>query len=310
MWMRTRMTANDPLFSPLQLGALRLSHRVVMPPAHRGRASPPESAPDLLMARYYGQRATSGGLLISETAYICPAGHRERTRPGLYSIAQVNRWRDVTDAVHQHGGIMLAHLGYAWDTAGALADMDSVLEDYRSAAENASDAGFDGIELDACADSLPAHLLQHGFVSAQAPLLDIVQTLCAVWEPARIGIGMPARSALPHQARLGTLGLAYLRLTDCGGRARPAQAARLEGPGMPPLVLSGRWDAATAAHAIASGEAAAIGFEADFIANPDLAARLRAGAPLASADPATLECGGERGYTDYPRWAGAERLAP
>jgi N-ethylmaleimide reductase len=51
---------------------------------------------------------------------------------------------------------------------------------------------------------------------------------------------------------------------------------------------------------VASGAAAAVSFGRLFIANPDLVARFRAGAPLARFDPRTLYAGGEAGYTDYP----------
>ena len=41
-------------------------------------------------------------------------------------------------------------------------------------------------------------------------------------------------------------------------------------------------------------------FGRPFIANPDLVARLRSGAPLATPDPATFYAGEGKGYTDYP----------
>ena len=296
------MTANDTLLAPLQLGAFHLAHRVVMPPTHRGRAPLPESAPDAAMVRYYGQRATPGGLVIAETAYICPAGHREPSRPGIYSIEQVNRWRDVTDAIHQRGGIVVAQLGYAWERPGAAADMDRVLEDYRSAAENASDAGFDGIELDATEGSLPAHATAHRAADSGAtPLQDIVQTLCAAWEPSRIGLCVSAGAPPAALDGIGTPGLAYLRLAGYRG----GQPVRTPGPGWQHVLLSGLFGSAeAAAQAVAAGDAAAIGFEVHFIAHPDLPARIRAGAPFALADETVRQFTNGAGYTDYPGWDG------
>lgn len=292
------MTANDPLLAPLQLGAFSLSHRVVMPPTRRDGVALPGSAPDTPMVAHYEQRATRGGLVIAETAYVCPAGHLETGRPGLYSIDQVNRWRDVTDAVHRHGGTVLAHLGYAWDQPDAQADMDKVLEDYRSAAENASDAGFDGIELDASTGSLPAHLLERDPASAPAPLLAIVHTLCAVWEPSRIGIGMSARGTPQTLAGLGPLGLAYLRIA---GRSKEPCAPRGEAPGLA-ILLSGSFDMAAAACAVSTGEAAAIGFEDGFVTDSDLLlAHVRSEMPLQG-------CGA--GYADMAGRLPARRRAP
>lgn len=52
--------------------------------------------------------------------------------------------------------------------------------------------------------------------------------------------------------------------------------------------------------ALELGEADAIAFGVPFLANPDLPARLRQGAPLNAPDFATLYVGGAKGYTDYP----------
>ena len=70
------------------------------------------------------------------------------------------------------------------------------------------------------------------------------------------------------------------------------------------------FDAARARHWVASGRADAILFGQAFIANPDLPARIAAGAPLAEADSSTFYAGGARGYTDYPTLAAATELAP
>lgn len=57
---------NDPrkLFTPLRLGTMNLSHRVIMSPLTRVRC--PGSIPSPSVGEYYSQRATEGGLLISE----------------------------------------------------------------------------------------------------------------------------------------------------------------------------------------------------------------------------------------------------
>ncbi|CAN7425119.1 alkene reductase [Acidovorax sp. LjRoot118] len=104
------MTATaSPLFRPLQLGPLALPSRIVMAPMTRARSSQPGDVPNALMAQYYAQRA-SAGLIVSEAAQISPQGQGYSFTPGIYSDAQVDGWRRVTDAVHAEGGRMVLQL--------------------------------------------------------------------------------------------------------------------------------------------------------------------------------------------------------
>jgi N-ethylmaleimide reductase len=67
--------------------------------------------------------------------------------------------------------------------------------------------------------------------------------------------------------------------------------------------LNGGFDSVSATAAIDAGDASLVSFGRPFIANPDLVNRLRARAPLASADPATFYTPGAKGYVDYPEAA-------
>ncbi|GAB6263563.1 alkene reductase [Photobacterium sp. R1] len=178
----------DPnLFSPLQLGALTLSNRVVMAPMTRSRTSQPGDIPNLLMADYYAQR-TSAGLIITEATQISPQGKGYSFTPGIYSFEQIQGWRAVTQAVHARGGkifLQLWHVGrmshpsfhadgqpvapsaiapdaQVWvvgeDGIGRMQDcpvpraltlpeIKNIIEDYQQAAINAVEAGFDGVEI-------------------------------------------------------------------------------------------------------------------------------------------------------------------
>ena len=69
----TEMTAQS-LFEPLRLGAVELAHRVVMAPLTRLRSLQPGDIPHALNAEYYGQRASEGGLIITEATDISPHG--------------------------------------------------------------------------------------------------------------------------------------------------------------------------------------------------------------------------------------------
>lgn len=100
------------LFEPYTLGSLTLPNRIAMAPLTRNRAStglvPSEHA-----ATYYSQRA-SAGLLITEATQVSAQAQGYQDTPGLYTQAQIEGWRKVTDAVHAKGGrifVQLWHVG-------------------------------------------------------------------------------------------------------------------------------------------------------------------------------------------------------
>jgi 2,4-dienoyl-CoA reductase-like NADH-dependent reductase (Old Yellow Enzyme family) len=99
---------NDPLFSPLQVGALQLPNRIVMAPLTRCRASAGR-VPNAMMAEYYAQRA-SFGLILSEATSVSPMGVGYPDTPGIWSDEQVEGWKLVTQAVHEAGGQILLQL--------------------------------------------------------------------------------------------------------------------------------------------------------------------------------------------------------
>ena len=170
------------LLTPARLGAFELPNRLVMAPLTRCRADNPEFAPTPLMARYYAQRA-SAGLIVSEATIVSPQGRGYPYTPGIWSAAQVEGWRLVTDAVHAAGGRIVCQLWHCgrlslpdfhdgqppvapsainpeWNmfsptgmkptvTPRALSveEIAGVVEDFRSAARNAVAAGFDGVEI-------------------------------------------------------------------------------------------------------------------------------------------------------------------
>ncbi len=98
----------EPLFAPVQLGALTLSNRVIMAPLTRARATV-DHVPTPLMATYYAQRADCG-LIVSEATAVDAGGMGWYRAPGIWSDDMVQGWRRVTDAVHAAGGRMVAQL--------------------------------------------------------------------------------------------------------------------------------------------------------------------------------------------------------
>ena len=111
------------LISPLRLGhsPFTLKHRIVMAPMTRIRANEDTFAPTPIMAEYYEQRASEGGLIITEATHISieatPMWHIYPTVrqfggqvPGIWTSEQMLKWRDVTKAVHLKGAVISCQL--------------------------------------------------------------------------------------------------------------------------------------------------------------------------------------------------------
>lgn len=300
----------SPLFTPLRMGAFELAHRVVMPAIARRRARP-VGIPTPMMAEHYAQRASAGGLIVGEPTGVSADGHGDAAEPGLHNAEQVNHWRRVTDAVHARGALMLAQLehrgrlsafGCAWSagtTATTTDAIDLLVEDFRNAAENAGDAGFDGVELQAGGGSTVEQILLHS-ASAEAgahAVADLVGALAAVWGAERVGIHLPwpSQAAALLLADLYRLGIAYVR------GAAPAQEAAVPRSARGCVwIAAGACSADEAAAGISAGRFDAADFGLAFVANPDLPVRLRHGHALASPTTGSLQHGGALGYTDYP----------
>lgn len=98
------------LHSPLTLGAIELSSRIVMAPMTRSRAGA-AGVPTPLMATYYAQRA-SAGVIVAEMTQVSAEGQGYVDTPGIHTDAQVEGWRRVTRAVHDAGGRIVLQLGH------------------------------------------------------------------------------------------------------------------------------------------------------------------------------------------------------
>jgi len=179
--MNIHDTSINTLFSPYELGDLKLHNRFVMSPMTRSRAVD-GLVPNPLSAEYYAQRA-SAGLIVTEATQVSPQGIGYVRTPGIESAEQIAGWKKVTDAVHKAGGkifLQLFHVGrishtdfhngkapvapsaiaaagQTWTPQGQkpfstpraleLSELPGIVEQFRRGAENAKAAGFDGVEI-------------------------------------------------------------------------------------------------------------------------------------------------------------------
>ena len=184
------------LFSPVKLGSIAMSNRMVMAPLTRNRSSM-EGVPQDINVTYYEQRATAG-LIITEATPISAMGHGYPLLPGIYTDAQVAGWKKVTDAVHAKGGkivIQLWHVGrishptllngatpvapsavkpagkaftfnglvdYVEPRALDASELPGIVADYVQASKNAIKAGFDGVEIHSANGYLLDQFLRDG----------------------------------------------------------------------------------------------------------------------------------------------------
>jgi N-ethylmaleimide reductase len=93
-------------------GTVSLKNRIVMAPMTRTRTADGD-IPNSLMATYYGQRA-GAGLIVAEATDVAPSSKGYAMTPGIYTDAQRQGWRLVTDEVHRRGGtifLQIWHVG-------------------------------------------------------------------------------------------------------------------------------------------------------------------------------------------------------
>lgn len=102
----------EKLFSNINVGPFELHHRVVLAPLTRMRTER-GNVPGDLMVDYYTQRASSGGLLISDATAVSPLGIAYVDAPGIFTEEQVRGWKRVTDAVHAKGARIFLQMWHA-----------------------------------------------------------------------------------------------------------------------------------------------------------------------------------------------------
>jgi len=353
------------LFESVQLGSLILANRIFMAPLTRNRAHV-DGVPGELAATYYSQRA-SAGLIVTEATQISPMGKGYVNTPGIHSPEQVRAWSRIVESVHKSGGrifLQLWHVGRISHssllpnnaqpvapsairansqtliatglvqvsepvslTAGGIKE---TLDDYRRAAGNAKEAGFDGVEIHAANGYLIDQFLrtgsnrrtdEYGGVASNRVrfLTETVERVLEVWTGGQVGVRIsptggfndmtdanPLETYSVTVTRLNSYGLGYLHIVETAQNSKGsseedlAMSAHLRTLWKGLYVVNGGYDGRKGEEALRTGHADAVAYGRAFLANPDLPRRLKLGVTLNEPDPTTFYGGEADGYTSYP----------
>lgn len=361
--------STQSLLEKLQLGDLELKNRIVMAPMTRSRADNPGNIPTELQATYYSQRA-SAGLLITEGSQVSKIAVGYINTPGIYSQEQMEGWKKTTSAVNENGGVIFIqlwhvgrmshpdfHNGQLPVSASAinpneksytpegfkatvtpremtLEEIKQTVLDFKNAAKNAMDAGFDGIEIHSSNGYL-FHQFFNGTSNVRTDqyggtienkariLFEVIDAIKEVMPENRIGLRLnPSLNGVFGMTmdeetiptfdyiinKLNEYDLAYLHLSEpftdvskipfaekeIAKRYRPIYKGT--------IIINSAFDQEKGNQVIKDGFADAVAFGKPFISNPDLVERFENHDPLAEYDTATFYTPGEKGYTDYPSY--------
>jgi 2,4-dienoyl-CoA reductase-like NADH-dependent reductase (Old Yellow Enzyme family) len=344
------------LFYPLHVGEWDLPNRIVMSPLTRCRSSEGR-IPNEMMAEYYRQRSTAG-LIISEATSISPMGVGYPDTPGIWSADQIGGWKLITEAVHEEGCrivLQLWHVGRISDPSylqGALPVAPSaiaakghvsllrpqkpyvtpralqydeilgVIEDYRTGAQNALTAGFDGVEIHGANGYLLDQFLHSGVnqrtdsyggsIENRARLmLQVLDAAIGVWGKGRVGLHLSPCDDMHDMSDEDPLGTYNHVAREAGSRkiaficARETRSKTWLGPHLKDsfggvYIANDLFTKETGQTVLDAGEADAVAYGQLFIANPDLPRRFRENKSLNEPNLATFYSKGPHGYIDYP----------
>jgi N-ethylmaleimide reductase len=352
------------LFEPLKMGDFELKNRIVLAPMTRGRAGA-ERVPNDLMAEYYYQRA-SAGLLITEATVVSAHGNGWVGSPGIYTEKMTKGWRIVTQklkptgtpiflqlwhcgrASHSdfHGGALpvsasavklngdgirtpLGKKDYETPRALTVEEIKATVTDYRTAAVNAKEAGFSGVEVHSANGYLLNQFLDSktnlrtdrygGSLENKCRLLkEVMAAVLEVWPSKRVGVRLSPNGVFNDMGssdfretylytikELNRLELAYVHIMDglafgFHKQGEPMTLAEFRANYAGIIMGNCGYTKETAEERIAAGHADLAAFGRPFITNPDLPERFRNNWPLNPADDMSLWYTPDaEGYTNY-----------
>ncbi|OEL16692.1 12-oxophytodienoate reductase 1 [Dichanthelium oligosanthes] len=353
-----------PLMTPYKMGQLELSHRVVLAPLTRCRSY--GNVPQPHAAVYYSQRATKGGLLIAEATDVSPTAQGYPETPGIWTQEQVEAWKPIVDAVHRKGAFFFCqiwHVGrvstnelqpdgqapisctdkritsdvgtgtvYAKPRRLRTEEIPGIVDDFRRAARNAIEAGFDGVEIHGAHGYLLEQFMKDGTndrddeyggslenrcrfavevidavvgeVGAHrvgvrlSPFADFVE--CTDSDPVALADYM-VRQLNMHE------GLLYCHMVEPrmanvdGSRQIPHRLLPFRKAFNGTFIAAGGYDREEGNKVVADGYTDLIAYGRLFLANPDLPRRFELGTSLNKYDRSTfITRDPVVGYTDYP----------
>lgn len=208
-------------------------------------------------------------------------------------------------------------------------EIPGIVTQFRRGAQRAKDAGFDGVEIHGANGYLLDQFTRSGTNlrtdayggSLEKRLrfpIEVAEAVAGVWGSGRVGYRIAPSGAFNSMSdddpietfgtlaeKLGAMKLAYLHNAEAfAGSPRQddvIDAVRTAFRGV--YIANGSYTGESARERLSAGKADAIAFGELYIANPDLAQRFRANAPLNEPNRATYYGGGPEGYTDYPTLA-------
>ncbi|KAL2536959.1 12-oxophytodienoate reductase 1 [Forsythia ovata] len=355
-----------PLVTPYKMGEFELSHRIVLAPLTRSRSY--DNVPQPHAAVYYSQRATNGGLLIAEATGVSNTAQGYLNTPGIWTKEHVDAWKPIVDAVHQKGGIFFLqmwHVGrvsnYAFQPNGqapisstdkaitpgheggdwspprrlSVDEIPGIVNDFRLAARNAIEAGFDGVEIHGGNGYLIDQFLKDqvndrtdeygGTLENRCRFaLEIVESVSNEIGANRVGIRLspyttfmesedsdPDALGLYMAKALNKFDILYLHMIEprvIGSRVlegveneAPHRLLPMRKAFKNTFIAAGGYNRNKANQAIADNYADLIAFGRLFLANPDLPKRYELDAPLNKYNRSTFYIPDPVvGYTDYP----------
>ncbi|KAI3765582.1 hypothetical protein L2E82_15620 [Cichorium intybus] len=350
-----------PLITPYRMGKFELSHRVVLAPLTRQRSYGNVPQPHAIL--YYSQRTTKGGLLISEATGVSDTAQGYPETPGIWTKEQVEAWKPIVDAVHAKGGIFFCqiwHVGRVSNTGFqpngqapisssekelgidvaqfspprklSTEEIPLVVNDFRVAARNAIEAGFDGVEIHGAHGYLIEQFLKdqvndrtdHYGGSLQNRCrfaLEIVEAVVNEIGPDRVGIRLspfaeymeatdsnPEALGLYMAESLNQYKIVYCHMVE--PRMQKSLGEKIETPhSLVPMrkafdgafISAGGYDMDDGNSAVAENRTDLVAYGRLFLANPDLPKRFALKAPLNKYNRETFYMlDPVIGYTDYP----------
>ena len=362
--MKTLSMTKAPLLSPYKSRSLNLKNRVVMAPLTRRRATC-DHIPTDMMRIYYGQRA-SAGLIIAEATNISLQGTGYMNSPGIYTKEQVEAWKPVTDEVHKKEGVIFLQLWHVGRISHPLLQPDGrlpvsasaikanglistpegqkemvvpraletseiagIVNDYKNAALNAIEAGFDGVEIHAANGYLIDQFLHDGsnirtdeyggsIENRARFLMEVTGSVSKAIGAEKTGVRLSPSGIYKDMFdsnpvelfdyvinNLNDFDLAYLHILEPMVELEPEEKYRKYLKSVTPhfrkicrgtLITNCGFDFDSANKIISDGDADLVAFGKLFISNPDLVERFAAGKLLTPWDESTFYKGGEEGY--------------